>query len=270
MLVYFNKKGVLKEQIDSYGNLPRVGTELFKIFAYFEGVDLTGTAAYIRLQKPNFEGTEYPALFMQLTNLYYQESVSNTSSTFFKESNNPYQCYLFDFSQIRDINDKPINLLDIAGLWKATITIIDSTTNTANVVGTMTFNVNGGDNESEAETSLSYNDVTRDFASQLANKLELSNPYYMRVWDNFKTGAKNGTLPAKYFSNGVVVFDKETENFYRVTSTTENAQNPNYLYAQYVAIFPEIFQVQQIISVLGTPVEVFIPKWESHTFDTEE
>lgn len=232
MLVYFNKKGIVKEQIDSYGNLPRVGTEYFKIIAYFEDVDLNSTAAYIILQKPDFSESEYPALFMQQINLNYSTSASPTVSNYFSVDDNPYPCYMFDFTSVKDANNQPINLLTMPGLWRAVITVIDAATNATNVVGTVTFNV-GGSAPDETEVALDYDDVTRNYAGALAQKMGIISPYYMRVWENFEEDADEGELTAAYFPVGVVVFDPEAGKYYSVDGTAPNQEDETKVYADY-------------------------------------
>lgn len=251
MLVYFNKKGIVKEQFDDYGNLPRVNTQYFKILACFDGIDLNSTSAYIRLQKPDFEGTEYPALFMKLVNMTYDASLSESSSNYF-HNGNIYPCYLFDFASVRDGNQNPVNLLDVPGLWKATITVVDTNTNAANVVGLLTFNV-GGYAESEAETVIEATDLANQWADQLSAKLGNINPYYMRVCSDFVSKATNGTLPNAYFNvTGIVVYDPNEDKFYKITSASAADPNhPENCYAAFTEIIPSEIKVEDQIHFLN-------------------
>ena len=235
MIVYFDKNGVLKEELDSYGNLPRVGSQYFKIFAYFEGLDLSTDygAAYLHLQRPDLSDSSYPVLFMVQANLQYDPEKADGSSAYFTANGGPnsdgsYPCYLFDFSSIINTmgsetaeDDHIVTLLDTPGQWLATITLINSDTGAANVVGTISFNVDGED-EFETETELDYNILAHNFGTALATKMNMNSPYYLRTYDGFETAATNGTLPKSMFGiANTVVFDKTTQTFYKIESTTE-------------------------------------------------
>ena len=228
MLVCFDKNGVLKEQLDSYGNLPRVGSQLFKIFAYFKDVDLTNYgAAYIKLQRPDLSDSEYPVLFMMQVDLTYNPNVIAPSvSNYFSANGGPndddtYPCYLFDFSTIVDTmktqttdDDQIVTLLDTPGQWQATITLISTVTGASNVVGTISFNV-GGAVSSEQETQIDFDIVTHNIATIIATKLESKSTYYMRSMDGFETAADDGTLPKSIFSYpNLTVWDRTEKALY--------------------------------------------------------
>ena len=235
MLVYFDQNGVLKEELDSYGNFPRVGSQYFKIFAYFEGLDLETdyTAAYLHLQRPDLSDSSYPVLFMVQANLHFDPEDADGGSAYFTANGGPnpdgsYPCYLFDFSSVIDNagtvatdDDHIVTLLDTPGQWLATITLINSDTGATNVVGTISFNVDGED-EFETETELNYNILAHNFGTALATKMNMNSPYYLRTYDGFESAALAGTLPKSTFGvANIVVFDKTTHNFYKVESVTD-------------------------------------------------
>lgn len=186
MLLWFNKKGVLKEQLDSYGNIPRVGSQAFQICAYFDGVDLSKISdAHIRLERPDFTGSKYPVMFMVPVDFTYEEDADGKSQ-YFKVGGGPnpdgtYPCYLFDFSTFISNagtpddyeDDKIVTLLDTPGLWKATLTLVGDS-GVYNVVGTVTFNVDGGEG-SEEENEADISAMLNNFADALARKLNIRN-----------------------------------------------------------------------------------------------
>ena len=242
MLVCFDKNGVLKEQLDSYGNLPRVGSQLFKIFAYFKDVDLTNYgAAYIKLQRPDLSDSEYPVLFMMQVDLTYNPNVIAPSvSNYFSANGGPndddtYPCYLFDFSTIVDTmktqttdDDQIVTLLDTPGQWQATITLISTVTGASNVVGTISFNV-GGAVSSEQETQIDFDIVTHNIATIIATKLESKSTYYMRSMDGFETAADDGTLPKSIFSYpNLTVWDRTEKALYLITNLDDGIDDDHY------------------------------------------
>lgn len=188
MLLWFNKKGVLKEQLDSYGNLPRVGSEVFQIIAYFDDLNLDEDygAARLVLQRPDFNGSRYPALGMTRVDVEFEPGDADGQSQFFRVGGGPnpngsYPCYMFDFSSFFDNNQTPTDyeddkhaiLLDTPGLWKAMITLVGNS-GVYNVTGTATFNVEG-DEGPEEETVLSNDLVLQTFANELSKKLNIRN-----------------------------------------------------------------------------------------------
>lgn len=242
MLVCFDKNGVLKEQLDSYGNLPRVGSQLFKIFAYFKDVDLTNYgAAYIKLQRPDLSDSEYPVLFMMQVDLTYNPSIIAPSvSNYFSANGGPndddtYPCYLFDFSTIVDTmktqttdDDQIVTLLDTPGQWQATITLISTVTGASNVVGTISFNV-GGAVSSEQETQIDFDIVTHNIATIIATKLESKSTYYVRSMDGFETAADDGTLPKSIFSYpNLTVWDRTEKALYLITNLDDGIDDDHY------------------------------------------
>ena len=248
MLIYFNENGVLKEQLDSYGNLPRVGSQYFKIFAYFENIDLNNYgAAYIRLQRPDISDSEYPVLFMVQADLDYENGISDSPSEYFTPDGGPnidhtYPCYMFDFSSIMDIadpenseDDHIVTLLDTPGQWQATITLISTTTGATNVVGTISFNVDGAV-DIEEETEITFDIVTHNMATAIAQKLQASSTYYFRTIDDFETAASAKTLPAAVTVPGAVVFDRNNQTFYRISTVITNLVNFSQVGATYTKI----------------------------------
>lgn len=248
MLVCFDKKGVLKEQLDSYGNLPRVGSQTFKIFAYFKDIDLTNYgAAYIRLQRPDLSDSAYPIMFMAQADLIYDPTIiSPSTAEYFAAGAGPkdgaYPCYLFDFKTIvntgdaSDPNDDHIvNLLDTPGQWQATVTLLNTTSGAANVVGTISFNVDGPASEDEEETEISFDVITHNMATAIATKLNANSTYYIRSIDNFETAAVAGTLPKGIFPyTNITVWDRIAKAFYKIDSLTE--KDDDYYYATFTKL----------------------------------
>lgn len=221
MLVWFNKKGILKEQLDSYGNLPRVGSQDFKIFAYFDGLDVPNTFAdaYIRLEKPDYAGSRYPMINMQFVYLDFQTGVADGESLFFRPQGGPgpngtYPCFVFDFGTIKDVVDEEdvsdditITLLDTPGLWKAVITLVGNSS-LFNVVGTMTFDV-GGDDGDEEGNELDPSVIIERMITQLANKLNIRNGIVVL---QHLSDATSG------YTEGQIFYIEDTRLFYRLQS----------------------------------------------------
>lgn len=239
MLVYFDENGVLKEQLDSYGNLPRVGSQFFKIFAHFDNIDIKDeyNVAYITLQKPDMDETQYPILFMSQADLTYDDSIPDTESDYFSNGVH-YPCYVFDFGSV--VNDKGtvntdddqvITLLDTPGQWLATITLVNSETGASNVVGSISFNVDGED-EYEDETTIDYNVIFRSFSTALAQKLNQDSNYYIRVCDNFVDKANEGTLLKNIFVANSYVLDPLARIIYKIITVIDNETEieHNYVY----------------------------------------
>lgn len=169
MIVVFDKRGVVKEQLMDYGNAPRVGSQTFQIFAYFNEVNLANyDIAYIKLQRPDLGDSDYPVLFMTKADLTFDSTKTNSHSNYF-ENGEEYPGFLFDFSKIVDVenNGSVVTLLDTPGLWKATITLVSSK-KVANVVGVVTFEV-GGVSAPEEPTYVGIDTVMNNFALAMIN-----------------------------------------------------------------------------------------------------
>lgn len=241
MLLYFDEYGVLKEQL-TYGEPGRVGDTEMQIFAYFDGVDVRDVynAAFIRFQKPDINGSEYPALFLKLVDLTFNPNIQ--PSNYFSANggsgpNGTYPCYLFDFSEITD-TEGIVKLLDTPGLWRATLTLTSSSSYTANVTGTFTFNVESSAVSTDDETVITYDVIASNIANMVAvSKLNVNSTRYIRVYENFVVDATNGDLPACLFVDGSIVWDKTTNTMYLIDTTTENEEDANYVYATYHIIF---------------------------------
>lgn len=142
MWLYFNKDGQLLEAL-THGNRARSGTTNFKIFAYFDDVDLTlYNLATIKLTKPDLDKTSYPALPMgsgYVTKKF--ELGEHENSMCFRDGVN-YSGFEFDFDNVDDDEDVTV-LLDMPGLWEAVITLVGSN-RVLNVQGLATFLVENG------------------------------------------------------------------------------------------------------------------------------
>ena len=82
------------------------------------------------------------------------------ASQYFKVADNPYHVYEFDFDNITDSDGNIISLLDTAGLWRATITLIGTNTS-YNVQGQLVFNVMKGI-EPDDETEISIYTILKE------------------------------------------------------------------------------------------------------------
>lgn len=143
MILYFNKYGRLLECLE-YGNAAREGTTNFKIFAYFEGLE-DFSRAEIRFKRPDLEGSELFNLEMTPHTFHYDPQVQ--SSHYFK-SGIDYQGFIFDFNEVSETdsedpqNIEKVIILDMPGLWGATITLYNNEQNTTyNVAGSLKFSV---------------------------------------------------------------------------------------------------------------------------------
>ena len=246
MLLWFNKNGVLKEQLN-YGATARVGTQNFKIFVYFDtsnDTDYTEVygAAAIKFQRPDLENTEYPTLMMTKAKITFDKDMTedgdNYSGLF--EDGTKYTGYVFDFSKIKDTSlNSIVTMLDTPGLWKATVSLIsgDSETAVNNVVGLFTFNVEGSVSDSDEDiTELSYDVITDNLISFMETKLYKDSIVYMRFHKDFVTAATEGTLVKAVYIENAFVFDQTTKSIYKINSVTENESDTNYVYATYTLI----------------------------------
>ena len=278
MLVYFDENGVLKEQLDSYGNLPRVGSQYFKIFAYFDGIDLDSYgAAYIRFQRPDLSDSSYPILFMVQADLTYDPEIPDGISQYFSENGGPnngtYPCYLFDFSQIINIENKDdpdddhvVTLLDTPGQWIATITLLDSVSGATNVVGTISFNVDGEDEE-EQETDINFNVVVHNLATQLARKLSTNSISYLRTLTNFEAHASAGDLAKSVFVIGALVWDSAKKTIYKINAVTDNPSYPETLVScssyDIIIDFNKKSDIANTIHVVGSRSDIVLSDYEN-------
>jgi len=146
MILYFNKNGQLLENLE-YGSSARVGTTTFKIFAYFEDLDDYSeySTAMIRFKKPDIQGSEYPDLFMVQQELNY----AGSDAEYFKSEDNPYNGFEFDFDKVSS-NGNKVKLLDVPGMWEATITLYKSE-DSSYVTGLVRFYVEGAVYEDDDE-----------------------------------------------------------------------------------------------------------------------
>lgn len=171
MWLYFNNKGQLLEILE-HGTSARAGTTSFEIFAFFEGIYISGATSYpdatIKLRKPDLTRSEYPLLLMQSSITKTFTLAAGESATKF-QNNTSYTGYYFNFADFNDEQDTEI-LLDTPGLWEAIITLVSSTDRSLNTQGVATFNVaNGSTTGDVTEMSIDY--VLIPVYTQLNNKL---------------------------------------------------------------------------------------------------
>ena len=224
MILYFNKNGQLLERLE-YGTQPRVGMTTFSIFAYFEGIDLSDYgAAIIRFKRPDLQGSEYPSLFMQRFNTFvYRASIE--ASNYFKEANNPYDGYRFNFATIHDDALNPngiVQILDTPGMWEASITLINSGSG-RNVTGLVRFSVGNAVSEADDDpTELNEYAIMNNLMGAVASKVDKTDSFYARVRDNFIEDIENNVkFLRSVFIVGSVVYDKTSKTFYEVQAVSE-------------------------------------------------
>jgi len=235
MIAVFNKKGITKEQLNSYGNLPRVGSQTFQIFAYFDGIDISNYgSAYIKLYRPDYKGSAYPILFMTKADLTFHSSSGVTSN--YLHNGQTYPGFIFDFAKIKDTkgtsslsDDVIVTLLDTPGEWKAVITLV-STGEVSNVVGSISFNVSGIPAEDDEETEIGLDVVISTMADIVADKLDRESVYYVREISNFEAKAAAGQLPQTIFVEGSIVFDEINNSFYKINTVSENVSEAGHVY----------------------------------------
>ena len=195
MILYFNKNGQLIEKLE-YGSVPRAGTTKFQIFAYFDGLQPNDgdyenyAVAMIRLKRPDLEGSEYPDLFMTTSSIVFDSSIEQSKNNTF-QNGVVYYGFVFDFSKIRNIEENGfIKLLDISGMWRATITLMNR--NSGNyITGLLQFNVEGSVSSRDDEPQqLEYEVIQQNIADLLqsyALKTWVQNNYALKTWveDNY-------------------------------------------------------------------------------------
>ena len=224
MWIWFNDKGILKQQIthDSYA---RVGSTTFKIFAYFDGIDIEEnyTSATIRFQRPDLKKSEYPLLYMKKVSIPFEltDIDGNPDDILFKESEGPYKGYLFDFGNFTQEEDN-IVLLDTPGRWEATITLYNSSNR--NVVGLITFNVQASVSEVDDDpVELDISTITGNAALESASKVDKEALYYTRTKENFEENANN--LSKQIYVADSYVFDPVSSVLYYIDSVTDNDED---------------------------------------------
>jgi len=195
MILYFNKNGQLLEKLE-YGSAPRAGTTKFQIFAYFADLQPNDgnydnySVAMIRLRRPDLEGSEYPDLFMTTSSITFNSSIETSKNNTF-QNGTTYYGFVFDFSKIKNIQeDAFIKLLDISGMWRATITLMNR--NSGNyVTGLVQFNVEGSVNDIDEEPQqLEYEVIQQNIADLLQS-------YALKTW------VQNNYVPYQGATNDV-------------------------------------------------------------------
>lgn len=231
MILYFNKYGQLLEQLE-YGQSARVGMTDLKIFAYFEGVNVTSIfdSALIRFRRPDLEGSEYPDLYMQYGRLIFNPAINNDrEGAYFKSTGGPdqngvYYGYVFDFSKVTD-TEGIVRMLDTPGMWEASITLIDSSTGNF-VTGLVRFNVaysvSSVDDEAQ---NLGIVTITRNTQAEIASRLTKRSLEYVRYCTDFINDFNNNLLSTDIFVDGCLVYDLKTQKYYLYSVTVDTILN---------------------------------------------
>ena len=155
MWLYFNRSGQILTTLE-HGEMARVGTTKFSIFAVFEGINEDNIGAYdatIKLRKPDLTGSTYPLLLMQTASSTFNKLSGETDTGNF-QNGTTYYGFLFNFGDFNSSESDEV-LLDTDGLWEAVITLIRGD---LNVQGTATFEVAG--TGTETSTVISYDIIT--------------------------------------------------------------------------------------------------------------
>lgn len=243
MWIWLDKTGKVYQSL-VHGNAPTVGETDFKIFAYFDGLNPESVnAATIKFRRPDMQGSSYPVLYMTRKNMIYSPMSSDGANCLFKTANNPYRGFVFDFSSFLS-GQEIVRLLDTPGMWEATITLLRYPSKT-NVTGLIKFYVGASAGDNEEASELSEDQVLENLVLSLNSLNQLSTTYVKVVLD-LETEASDGELDSNIFSVGSVVYDKETQGFYKITSVTENPEDDSKVFATYEKDF-----------VLGDKLDVF-------------
>lgn len=223
MLLYFNKNGQLLESLE-YGSTPRVGTTEFKIFAYFEDLDDYSeySTAMIRFKKPDLQNSEYPDLFMTQKILNYADSDTN----YFKAADNPYNGFEFDFDKVSS-NGNKVKLLDVPGMWEATITLYKSE-DSSYVTGLVRFYVEPAVYEDDDDL---YDPDINVVISNIRNLLIDDYVPYQGANEDVNLGAHKITANSFYISDYEMAIDRNNDDL-RIF----NQEGDIYLISNYVEI----------------------------------
>lgn len=243
MWIWLDKTGKVYQSL-VHGNAPTVGETDFKIFAYFDGLNPESVnAATIKFRRPDMQGSSYPVLYMTRKNMIYSPMSSDGANCLFKAANNPYRGFVFDFSSFLS-GQEIVRLLDTPGMWEATITLLRYP-NKTNVTGLIKFYVGASAGDNEEASELSEDQILENLVLSL-NSLNQLSTTYIKVSSDFRTDAAAGDLDSNIFSVGSVVYDKETQGFYKITAVTENPEDDSKVFATYEKDF-----------VLGDKLDVF-------------
>lgn len=201
MWLYFNKQRTLVEQINHGDEPARVGSiGSFKIFAFFEEVDLTEyTTATIRLQKPDLNSTVYPEFSGSVTTRHFDVSESPENLNYFKNDTD-YTGFVFNFNIF--------GLLDMPGMWKATISLYKANDPTRSVSGEVRFNVQEAvyDEDDITMSAEIYNEILET----LATKMNVKESKVIRWLDDISEDIEY--LDSAVYSDGDLIFDKESKD----------------------------------------------------------
>lgn len=230
MWIWLDKTGKVYQSI-VHGNAPTVGETDFKIFAYFDGLNPESVnAATIKFRRPDMQGSSYPVLYMTRKDMIYSPMSSDGANCLFKTADNPYRGFVFDFSSFLS-GQEIVRLLDTPGMWEATITLLRYPSKT-NVTGLIKFYVGASAGDNEEISELSEDQILENTILSL-NSLNQLNTTYVKVVLDLETEAGDGELDANIFSVGSVVYDKETQGFYKILTVTENPEDDSKVFATY-------------------------------------
>ena len=219
MWLYFDQNGALLKNLE-HGSPARAGTDDFEIFAVFEGMEnsLTYPEAIISFKKPDSAGSVYYEFPMepQKTFKFVRDSHltgEETDASVLPFRNDVYYTgFYFSFHEFLGRMRNNI-LLDTAGTWQATIGLVSSD-DEDNVVGMATFYVQPGVIDEEGQF-VELDEYIQDFLALLITKMNRKGSDVIRFVRDLSSIEE---FDDNNYKIGDIIFDKETKNFYEITT----------------------------------------------------
>lgn len=213
MYLYFNNKGQLLEKLE-HGPVARAGTTNYEIFAYFDNlnIDTLYTEAELKLIKPDFNNTKYPAIPMERAQVIFHKQEGE--NPLFFEDGKLYKGFYFNFGVFEE-DDEPLSLLDTSGIWNSYINLRGSN-HTNYVQGTSTITVQSGI-EDEDGVTLELDQLLNRIYEAISQRIPLDSDGYFRVIDDI--------TPFEPFNVGDIVFSKSKKKIYRIIDREGHLEN---------------------------------------------
>ncbi len=209
--VMFNQEGQKLYAVDT-GNLAHAGTNDYEIYAVFQEVDLrVYNGASLKLYRPDINNSSYPPLAMTPHTDTGDGIVYDGPENPFFMRNFKYQGFYFSFTSPSTI------LLDMAGLWRAVITLYSAANPTLrNVVGKLAFNVGNGRDSAEPH-EIDVDEILEDIYAEFTAKLDKNSADYVKALDSQTDYSWSSGL---YHVNDLI-YIKDEETFYFVNESYE-------------------------------------------------
>ncbi len=200
--VLFNENGQNIHSVN-VGSLPYAGTNDFQIFAVFEKLDVDAEGTYpngsIKFYKPDLDNSSYLPLVIYAS----EQTFPGKKDEKYFQKGKKYKGLYFNFADYEGSF-----LIDMPGLWRAVITLYSSNASIRKVVGGVVFNVGSGIDFEDPQDS-NIDELLQAFYAQLALKLNISSPKYIKVVPKLST--INEPSYVGYINSGDIVFAKEKE-----------------------------------------------------------